>query len=349
VDGLGSVVALTDASGNVVDQYEYDVWGAPQVTNDGLHAGSGSGADVENVPQPLWYRSYLYDRELQTPGEIGGWYWLSVRSYDPTLERFIQPDPSEREGTRSYVYCDDDPLDCSDPSGLLSLQDVGVALGVTALVAGAVALAFLTGGLAIPEELGVAGGFGAGTTEVALAGAGFGDVGATGGLAGLGGFGTSWTLPTLGGFGAGGASLAVQVGGAVLVGGGFAIATGLGGISVLPTGVSSNSIPAGSAGIPGRGYQVETVAPAAIPASDATADWEQFLGQGPYTNIHPRNGLPDANRIVSRDGLRSIRFGQHEMNSSPNTFHYHRELWTYDPNNNVMNVDNTLVRVQQQP
>jgi RHS repeat-associated protein len=114
VDGLGSVVALTDASGNVVDQYQYDIWGAPQVTNDGLHAGTGSGTDVENVPQPLWYRGYPYDRELQTPGEnSAGWSWLSVRSYDPTLERFLQPDPREREGTRSYVYCDDDPLDCS--------------------------------------------------------------------------------------------------------------------------------------------------------------------------------------------------------------------------------------------
>ena len=89
------------------------------------------------MPQPLWYRSYVYDRELQTPGENGGgWYWLSVLSYDPTLKRFIQPDPSEREGTRSYVYCDDDPLDCSDPSGLISLDDVLGGVGTAALVVG---------------------------------------------------------------------------------------------------------------------------------------------------------------------------------------------------------------------
>jgi RHS repeat-associated protein len=110
VDAQGSVMALTDVTGNGVDQYQYDAWGAPDMSEGGNH---------EDVPQPLWYRGYVEDRELQTPGENGGgWYWLSVRSYDPTLERFIQPDPSEQDGTRSYVYCGDDPLDCSDPSGL---------------------------------------------------------------------------------------------------------------------------------------------------------------------------------------------------------------------------------------
>jgi hypothetical protein len=52
------------------------------------------------------------------PGEATGWYWLSVRSYDPVLKRFLQPDPSKIEGLRSYVYVGDDPVDKSDPSGL---------------------------------------------------------------------------------------------------------------------------------------------------------------------------------------------------------------------------------------
>ncbi len=44
------------------------------------------------------------------------WYWLGVRSYDPALERFLQPDPSALDGARSYVYCHDAPADCADPS-----------------------------------------------------------------------------------------------------------------------------------------------------------------------------------------------------------------------------------------
>jgi RHS repeat-associated protein len=193
VDGLGSVVALTDATGNAVDQYQYDAWGAP--------AAPGSNGNQESVPQPLWYRGYLYDRELQTPGTGAGWYWLSVRSYDPTLERFIQPDPSEQDGTRSYVYCGDDPLDCSDPSGLWpSWQQVLTGLGVAAIVGVSVAAFVGTGGL---SGLAEAAGFGAGATEVALAGGGFVDAATGASLAGLGGFGDVTAgsgLPALGGF-----------------------------------------------------------------------------------------------------------------------------------------------------
>ena len=113
LDGKGNVVALTTASGAVVDRYAYDVWGVPTI-------------DREQVPQPLLYGGYVYDRELSGPGDVTasgqpvGWYWLSVRHYDPSLKRFLQPDPSEREDTRSYVYCNDDPLDCADPTGLSS-------------------------------------------------------------------------------------------------------------------------------------------------------------------------------------------------------------------------------------
>ena len=66
------------------------------------------------MPQRLRYDGYWYDQEV-------GWYWLSVRSYDPTLERFLQPDPSEIEGLFSYVYAMDNPNDLHDPNGLLSL------------------------------------------------------------------------------------------------------------------------------------------------------------------------------------------------------------------------------------
>ncbi|MFE5474799.1 hypothetical protein ACFQ9R_03790 [Nocardia sp. NPDC056541] len=49
---------------------------------------------------------------------------------------------------------------------------------------------------------------------------------------------------------------------------------------------------------------------------------------GEHTNLHPRTGLPDRNRIGSEDGTRSIRLGNHEMSSEPTKFHYHEETWT---------------------
>jgi len=98
LDGQGNVVALTNQSGAVVDAYTYDQWGKPLTVS-------------ESVPQQLRYAGYWYDNEL-------GWYWLSVRPYDPVLERFTQPDPSEIQGLFSYVYAGDSPSDLGDPSGL---------------------------------------------------------------------------------------------------------------------------------------------------------------------------------------------------------------------------------------
>lgn len=97
-DGRGNVVALTDITGTVVDRYYYDVWG---------HLIGGS----EGVPQRLRYGGYWYDAEL-------GWFWVSVRQYDPALKRWLQPDPSQQDGVRTYVYVGDDPADAADPTGL---------------------------------------------------------------------------------------------------------------------------------------------------------------------------------------------------------------------------------------
>src|SRR6185437_5795658 len=81
-----------------VGSYTYDQWGKLLTVS-------------ESVPQQLRYAGYWYDNEL-------GWYWLSVRAYDPVLARFTQPDPSEQEGLFSYVYVGDSPSDMVDASGL---------------------------------------------------------------------------------------------------------------------------------------------------------------------------------------------------------------------------------------
>ncbi len=98
VDGRSNVIALTDLTGRVVDAYAYDAWGQPV------------GA-YETVAQPFRYGGYWYDAAL-------GWYWVSVRPYDPALKRWLQPDPSAQDGVRTYVYVGDDPVDATDPSGL---------------------------------------------------------------------------------------------------------------------------------------------------------------------------------------------------------------------------------------
>ncbi|MCG3212508.1 MAG: hypothetical protein FOGNACKC_06178 [Anaerolineae bacterium] len=96
---------------------------------------------------------------------------------------------------------------------------------------------------------------------------------------------------------------------------------------------------------PRKRYEREIVSRSPIRPQDAVADWEEFLGPGPYTNIHPRTGLPDSDRLVSSDRTRSIRYGSHEMNHPRH--HYHLEHWIYDPYEHVMDVINVVVNVQR--
>ncbi len=73
-DGLGSIVALTDAKGKVVQRYDYDSFGNMK------HHG-------QKVNQPYTYTGREYDRET-------GLYYYRARYYDAKVGRFITPDPS---------------------------------------------------------------------------------------------------------------------------------------------------------------------------------------------------------------------------------------------------------------
>jgi len=121
VDAQGSVLALTDASGTAVDQYQYDLWGASLALN------SPYEPLYEHVPQPLRFAGYWDDSWAGGPLP---WYWLSSRYYDPVLERFLQPDPSSQDGVRSYAYAHNNPVDLTDPSGLSS-EPPGVPIAPT--------------------------------------------------------------------------------------------------------------------------------------------------------------------------------------------------------------------------
>ena len=93
--------------------------------------------------------------------------------------------------------------------------------------------------------------------------------------------------------------------------------------------------------------EVETYNGNAVKDTNATDDWDEFLG-AEQTNIDPRGGMVDPDRIWSKDGARSIRYGDHEMGNLPDgstakesKHHYHRETWKDDQ------VENDLQRVQR--
>ncbi len=113
-DALGSVVALSDESGAPVATYAYDPWGAPIATT--LLTASALDRAVA-LRQPFRYRGYTLDAET-------GLYYLPARYYDPQACRFLSPDPAAPSAgnpasLNPYVYCPDDPIGASDPSGAI--------------------------------------------------------------------------------------------------------------------------------------------------------------------------------------------------------------------------------------
>ena len=115
-DRLGSVVALTSASGGAVLRYIYDAWG-------NIHSTTGS--DITN---PHMFTGREYDPE-------SGLYFYRARYYDQTIGRFLQKDPRKnavKSGEDLYVYVGNNPANGVDPTGLYTktiLRKWGIPYG----------------------------------------------------------------------------------------------------------------------------------------------------------------------------------------------------------------------------
>jgi len=97
-DGLGSVIALSDAAGDTVVTYEYSIYGVP------------ASSDV-NIPNPFQFTGRRFDSET-------GLYYYRARMYNPNIGRFLQTDPiGYGDGMNWYAYCGNNPTGFTDPSG----------------------------------------------------------------------------------------------------------------------------------------------------------------------------------------------------------------------------------------
>jgi RHS repeat-associated protein len=100
-DQLGSIFTVADSSGNSVQDILYDSFGR-RVYN----------SDPEYDPG-LGFGGGLYDSDT-------GLIHFGYREYDPVIGRFISPDPLGYEGgdVDVYAYCQDEPVNGTDPFGL---------------------------------------------------------------------------------------------------------------------------------------------------------------------------------------------------------------------------------------
>ena len=130
LNAQGDVIRIIDGSRNVVASYAYDPWG-------NITSSSGALADVN----PLRYRGYYYDSET-------GFYYLQSRYYDPEIGRFINADSyasTDATGLLSanmFAYCENDPVNGSDPNGEFLGTLIGTVVGATCAAVGAL----ITGG-----------------------------------------------------------------------------------------------------------------------------------------------------------------------------------------------------------
>ncbi len=111
-DALGSIVAVTDNSGNVVERYEYDPYGAVTIYDASYTVRSASA-----VGNPYMFAGRRYDEE-------SGLYYNRLRYYDPEDGRFLRRDPlgvwgDPANAGNAYAYVNNSPGDFVDPSGMI--------------------------------------------------------------------------------------------------------------------------------------------------------------------------------------------------------------------------------------
>ena len=147
-DYQGSITHIVDANGSLKQELSYNPWGRLRDPNtQQVYA-------VDAEPVLFLARGYTGHEHLTVFGLIN----MNARLYDPALGRFLSPDPyvqspDDSQNFNRYSYCLNNPLKYSDPTGLLTWNDI---IAGVAAVAGIV-LEFVPGMQVLGTSLIVAG------------------------------------------------------------------------------------------------------------------------------------------------------------------------------------------------
>ena len=118
---FGSLTAISDATGNLIESLSYDPWGRRRNPNDW---------NDYNVTSTLFDRGFTGHEHLPQFGLIN----MNGRMYDPFLARFLSPDPFVQapdysQNYNRYSYAFNNPLKYTDPDGEWAHLVVGAVIG----------------------------------------------------------------------------------------------------------------------------------------------------------------------------------------------------------------------------
>ncbi len=162
-DHLGSMHVVLDEAGNIEEEYSYDAWGLRRNPNTFL--------PYTTPQEPKFSFGYTGHEHHDLFNLIN----MNGRVYDPTIGRFVSPDPNipdpgYTQSLNRYAYCYNSPLALVDPSGYSS---EGGLFGSILQIAATMAIGSIPG--IGPIAAAAISGFGGGLTGALLNGAEFGD------------------------------------------------------------------------------------------------------------------------------------------------------------------------------
>lgn len=119
-DSLGSVRAVYNHSmGKIVAYINYSAWGSPVSANSSTGIGEESDAQITGLFRYL-YTGQEWDSEMSL-------YNYHARQYDPSLGRFLTPDP-DHQTPSPYLYCANNPINYTDPTGRMFCDELAESL-----------------------------------------------------------------------------------------------------------------------------------------------------------------------------------------------------------------------------
>jgi RHS repeat-associated protein len=117
LDYQGSIKAITNEQGNIVEQRDYDAWGRPRNPNTLNYTAANPFTHSLNTAI-ITSRGYTFHEHIFEFSLIN----MNARMYDPVTRRVISPDnyiqaPDNTQSFNRYSYCFNNPLKYTDPDG----------------------------------------------------------------------------------------------------------------------------------------------------------------------------------------------------------------------------------------